>query len=236
MAAWEIGANYLLAGLIGVIVGAVELLGRYRDNPLAALRERAALAYIAVNATASLLAYHIVLVFDIRFGFDPETPEKLALMQVLLAGLAAMAFFRTSLFTMRLAETDIPVGPGLVLQILLNVTDRAVDRGRALPRAQAVPQLMASIDFDRAKDALPSFCFGIMQNIGTEEQAASRSQVAIISESSLSPALKASLLGLLLTNLVGFEVLRSAVESLGGEIAHPPQPVQPTPPQELPSQ
>jgi hypothetical protein len=213
-------ANYLLAGLIGAAVGAVELLGRYKDNPWAALREPSALLYLCVNAGASLLAFHCVTVFEIRMGIaEAGGAAKLALLQVFLAGLSAMAFFRTSLFTVKVADVDLPVGPGLVLQILLNVTDRSVDRGRALPRAGDIPRIMAGVDFAKGAEALPSFCFGIMQNVGTDEQSAARSQVAIISQSSLSNTLKANLLGLLIVNLVGKDVLESAVTALREEIA-----------------
>lgn len=232
---WAYGAaNYGFAGIIGAAVGAIELLGRYRDNPWAALREYASWGYIAVNAFASLLAFHVVLAFELDFGLAADQTGRLALMQVLLAGISAMALFRTSLFTVRLAEADIPVGPGLILQILLNVTDRYVDRGRALPRATDVPLLMADVDFELAQEALPSFCFGIMQNIGTDEQAAARSQVAIIATSKLSPPLKSSLLGLLLTNLVGMEVLESAVNSLREEICRADDPTLPPQGPELP--
>lgn len=44
-----------------------------------------------------------------------------------------MAFFRSSLFTIRVGDKDVPLGLGLILQVLLDVTDRAVDRGRADP-------------------------------------------------------------------------------------------------------
>lgn len=213
-------ANYILAGMIGAAVGAIELLGRYKDDPWAALREPSAILYIMVNAGASLLAFHCVTVFEIKMGIASSGGgQKLALLQVFLAGLSAMAFFRTSLFTVKVADTDLPVGPGLILQILLNVTDRGVDRGRALPRAGDIPRIMAGIDFGKGAEALPSFCFGIMQNVGTDEQSAARSQVAIISQSALSNTLKANLLGLLIVNLVGKDVLESAVTALRAEIS-----------------
>lgn len=210
--------TYGVAGLIGAATGAVELLGRYRDDPWSTLRAKAAIFYIFVNAAASVLAYDLVLVFDVRFGLAAGPSDKLTTIQVLLAGLSAMAFFRTALFTVRVGDADVSVGPGLILQVLLAVTDRSIDRGRAMPRASDVPVIMDGVDFAKAAEALPAFCFGVMQNIDSEEQTAARKQIAIISGASLSSGLKCSLLGLLLVNLVGRPVLKSAVTALGTEI------------------
>ncbi|MDF0487041.1 hypothetical protein PX554_02770 [Sphingomonas sp. H39-1-10] len=211
-------ANYVFAGLIGGIAGSVELLRRYRDDPVATLRQPAGMLYIGFNALSSLLAYHLVLVFDVRFGIKTADPVRLVTVQVLAAGLAAVAFFRTTLFTVRQGDATLEIGPSAILQVLLAVTDRSVDRSRALPRASEVPEIMRNVDFAKAVDALPAFCFGVMQNIDTDEQTAAREQTGIIARSTLSNALKANLLGLLLVNLVGRTVLRSAVTALGGEI------------------
>ena len=212
--------NYLIAGLIGGLVGAIELISRYRDNPWAAVREKMAWFYMGVNFAAALVAYHLVTTFNVYFGFDPKTePDKLVTMQVLISAFSAMAFFRTALFTTRVAETDVPVGPGLAFQVLLDATDRAVDRRRALPRAEDIPKLMAPIDFDKAVAALPTFCFGLMQNISPADQSAAGEEFATLANRpELDPSLKSYLLGLMLVNLVGIDVLEAAVNALGEKI------------------
>jgi len=70
-----------------------------------------------------------------------------------------MAFFRSSLFTIRVGDKDVPLGLGLILQVLLDVTDRAVDRGRARPRALLVGKVMDKVLFKKAQVALPAYCF-----------------------------------------------------------------------------
>jgi len=52
-----------------------------------------------------------------------------------MAGVSAMAFFRTSLFVVRSGDRDVGVGPSGFLQIFLGAADRAVDRKRAAARA-----------------------------------------------------------------------------------------------------
>ena len=209
--------NFIFCGAIGAILGTVELLGRYRDDPWRAIKTRSAALYIIVNILAAILAYHLIRVFDVRFGIS-DNAAKLVNLRIMLAGLGAMAFFRTSLFTVRVADTDVAVGPGMILQVLLNVTDRTLDRDRALPRADEIPALMNGIDFSKAGEALPAFCFGVMQNVTSDEQAVASAQIAVIAKTSLSNKLKANLLGLLLLNLVGKTVLASAIKALGDEI------------------
>jgi hypothetical protein len=70
-----------------------------------------------------------------------------------------MAFFRSSLFTMKVGEADVAVGPGIFFQVLLHATDRACDRGRAEPRSVLAKSIMSGVLFKQARDALPSFCF-----------------------------------------------------------------------------
>lgn len=45
-----------------------------------------------------------------------------------MAGVSAMAFFRSSLFVVRAGDRDVGVGPSGFLQIFLTAADRAVDR------------------------------------------------------------------------------------------------------------
>jgi len=129
-----------------------------------------------------------------------------------------MAFFRCSLFVFRVGDKDVPLGPGIVLQVLLDVTDRAVDRSRASPRADVISKIMQDIDFQNAQAALPAYCFALMQNVSAEEQANFARQVSQLAAASISPPVKTLTLGLALMNLVGDAVLKAAVDSLGKEI------------------
>ena len=102
------------------------------------------------------------------------------------------------------------------------MTDRAVDRGRAEPRAVAITEIMARVDFGKAKLALPSYCFALMQNVSGEEQNSTGQLLSKLEIADMSPAIKANLLGLVLLNVVGAEVLRAAIKSLGTEILKDP--------------
>jgi hypothetical protein len=216
---WE----YTIVAVIGGLLGLCELISRYRDEPALVIRSGAAIGYIFINVAAALIALLLLVIFRVTFNVDPaQASNKLIVLRLLAAGLGAMAFFRSSLFTLKLGDKDVPLGPGLVLQILLDVTDRATDRNRAGPRAVVITDIMADIDFEKARLALPAYCFGLMQNVSGAEQTAIRQQVDGLRQPEISPPIRSYLLGLLLMNVVGEKVLRAAKKSLGTEILRTP--------------
>lgn len=201
----------------GAAVGASEILARYKDAPFTALRTVWARTYIVANAAAALVAYVLIVQFD-AFGGDTGNKE---LLQALVAGFGSMVFFRSALFTVKVGEVDVAVGPALFFQILLAATDRQCDRERAEPRSDLVAEIMRGVSFERARDALPSFCFELMQNVPPAEQQEFRQVVDALASSPMRENVKILNLGLLLINVVGGQVLRAAVRTLGEKIQGP---------------
>lgn len=212
------GAWYASVALFGAAVGASELLARYRDAPFMALRTSAARWYIALNGAASLLAYVLIVQFKFEFG---ATAENKNLVQALVATFGSMVFFRSSLFTIKVGETDVPVGPGIFFQVLLFATDRGCDRERAEPRSTLVNQIMHGVSFEQARDALPNFCFELMQNVPATERQQFRQVVDALASSAMPDSVKVLNLGLMLMNVVGSQVLAAAVKALGEKIQGP---------------
>lgn len=213
-----LGSPFLYVALIGLLVGVTELISRYRDSPWSALLNIPAGIYVVVNIGASALALLLIEVFEWTFTTQSSSTKE-QWVRVLVAGIGAMSFFRSSLFTFRVGDKDVPLGPGLIFMVLLEVTDRAVDRARAKPRSVEVAKIMNGISFTKAQLALPTYCFALMQNVTAEEQAAFGRQVAQLGASgSMSEVVKSLALGLALMNVVGSAVLTAAVDSLGSEI------------------
>ena len=71
--------------------------------------------------------------------------------QILMAGVSAMAFFRTSLFVVRAGDRGVGVGPSGFLQIFLGAADRSVDRTRAKARSDAVARVMEGVYYAKAR-------------------------------------------------------------------------------------
>jgi hypothetical protein len=211
---------YIATFLIGASVGAIELIGRYRDEPFQASRSRPALFYMTVNGLASVFVLAAAQVFGWDFG-SSANPDQATLVQVVVAGFAAMAVLRTSLFTVRVADTEIGIGPVALLQVLLVAIDRGVDRDRAANRATATGRIMSGLQFATISEALPTYSIALMQNLTTEDQARLGKQVGELVGSKMDDRLKVLILGLLVMNAVGEEVLAAAVTSIRKEVSPP---------------
>jgi hypothetical protein len=77
---------------------------------------------------------------------------------------------------------------------------------------------MKDVDYAKAKDALPSYCLALMQNISTEDQQELDRALKDLEAGPEEPNVKALLLGIELINVVGVDVLTTAVKSLGEQI------------------
>jgi hypothetical protein len=205
-------ADYALVALLGGLVSIGELSSRYRDAPGRAISSLSAGVYVALNVAATLAALALIRVFDVNFG--DLTGDKLRWTQVLVAGFGAIAVFRSSVFIARVGDQDVGMGPSGVLEALLKVADRGVDRSRAKARATEVASAMQGVSFEQAQVALPTYCFALMQNVTREEQEVVADQiVGKLRTANMPDSTKALALGLALMNIVGDGVLLAAVDT-----------------------
>jgi len=201
--------------VLGGAVGASELVSRYKDGPWASIKSLPAAFYIALNCAASIAALGLIHAYHLF-----ETSHWT---QVLMAGVSAMAFFRTSLFVVRAGDRDVGIGPSGFLQIFLTAADRAVDRKRAAARSDAVAEVMKEVDYSKASKALVPYCLALLQNISPEDQQVLDRVLQALDERDAEPSVKSLLLGIELINVVGVDVLTTAVNSLGEQIRLAPK-------------
>jgi len=201
--------------LLGGVVGASELVSRYKDDPWASMKSWPAAFYVSINSVASIAALGLIHGYQL-FPMAPWT-------QILMAGVSAMAFFRTSLFQVRAGDRDVGVGPSAFLQIFLIAADRSVDRKRAKARSDAVAEVMENVDYTKASKTLPMYCLALMQNVSPEDQDLLKRSLDGLDKQDAEASLKARLLGIELINVVGVDVLKTAVESLGEQIRSVPK-------------
>jgi len=209
--------DFAAATVLGFLVGLAELVSRYRDAPKAALYTRPAVLYILLNGGASAAALALIHAFNLTFGAT-TSESSLRETRVLVAGIGAMALFRTSLFTVRAGDRDIGVGPATFLQIFREAADREVDRLRAQSRSQSVGDLMVNIDYTKASDGLVPYCLALMQNVSEDEQQKLLKAVQLLDCEPIADSIKVRILGLHLVDVVGPDVLAAAVESLQPEL------------------
>ncbi len=145
-------------------------------------------------------------------GFSVETAG------LLVAGTGAMVLFRSSLFTVKVGDQDVAIGPSSVLQIMLNAFDRGVDRLRGQQRSRAVARLMKDVSFDKARVALPAYCAELLQNLPEEDAEELTKKPGTIATMAVTEQIKALLLGLAILNAAGEDVLAEGVQALRTQI------------------
>lgn len=219
----DIPFDFAAAAALGASVGTSELLSRYRDAPGRAISTGAAGLYVLVNAVASMVALGLAHLFGWTFGVSATEPDKLRWVQVLTTGVGAMGLLRSSLLVARVGDQDVGIGPVAFLSILLQTTDREVDRIRATARATAVAGIMNGVTYDKAHMALPTYCLALMQNLSPKEQETFAAQLAALhNNQDMVDTVKVRSLGLAIMSVMGEPALRAAVTSLGDDIRGDP--------------
>ena len=223
---WDWVLAYVSVFLFGGAVGAAELISRYRDDPTRALWTMPGFFYIALNALGSLAALYLIYVYRDRLGFADSSeaknwlPGAVNLVQaVLLAGFSSLLFFRASIFKFRAGDSDLAIGPAIVLDTLLGAADRAVDRVMASPRAAFVHRVMKYVIFEKAAAILPGHSLSLMQNVSSEESQRIAGVVNQLRTDKETPErVKVLNLGLALLSVVGERVLETAIKGLQDDL------------------
>ncbi|HEU4368366.1 MAG TPA: hypothetical protein VFV05_09095 [Methylomirabilota bacterium] len=203
----------LVAAMFGAIVGASEIISRYRDEPLRATVNRYGVAYLAVNGLVAGLSYGLLVRYPTQVL--PSVAGD-ALLGAMAAGFGAMVLLRSKLFIFRTEDgKEYPIGPAIVVETLLRVLDRKIDRMRASARQRRVFEQMKDIrDFDAAAGYLEASLLSF-QNLSPEEK---REIAAIIQEyrqlATWPASLRTMAVGFAFLTIAGEENFDQVIENL----------------------
>jgi hypothetical protein len=202
---------YVVAAGFGALVGTVEVFQRYRAEPFPALWNRWGGLYVGFNAAVAVAAFAVVGAAEAL----SSQSSGLALFQwSAAAGFGSSVLLRSKLLNVQLTGgKEVALGPEIVVQTLLTIIDRELDRLRARRRFDTVHRLFASVDFERSKLRLPLQVFQAMQGVTEEETQTLMSRVSDVDEmKTLGNQDKAFLLGFYLLDLVGEEFLAEVLD------------------------
>lgn len=214
-------AAALLAALIGGAAAAAELAARYKDDPLRALVSAPSALYMLFNAAAAFAAVYLLDRFAPKLihGHDGVVDIFAA---ALLAGFGSLSVMRMSVIKLRVGADEVSVGPALVIEQVLRVVDRSVDRLLAVRRAELADELSERFNFDTQGLSLVAVSIALLQNASAEEQTRMTEVArALMGRSDLPSRMKAASLVLALLGLVGERVLRSAIDTVSDPPAQP---------------
>jgi len=199
--------------VFGTLVGFSEILSRYRDEPLKATFTRFGLTYLAINGLISLAAFGLLLHYPAAI-FPKIAGDKF--LAAAVAGFGAMSVMRSKLFSFRSDDgKEYPIGPSIVIDTILHVVDRKIDRQRASQREIHVFSKLKDIsDFDAASEYLTASLLSF-QNLSQDEK---REIAAVIQEyrdqKSWPPALKTMAVGFAFLTIAGEDNFDQIVDDL----------------------
>ena len=158
-----------IAFLCGALAGGTEIVSRYRDEPLRATFNRFGIGYLLVNGLVAVFAYAFLLRYPTQILPSVAGDD---LLSALVAGFGAAVILRSKVFIYRSEDgKEYPVGPAIVLETLLKVLDRKIDRLRASARQRRVFAQMKDItDFEAAATYLEASLLSF-QNLSQDEKA-----------------------------------------------------------------
>ena len=201
---------------IGAAVSFGEILARYPDAPQHVASDKPAWLYLALNAGAAAGALWLMRTFEWLTFDETLPPLQRATWEALPAGFGGLAIIRSALFRIRVADRDIDIGPAGLLSAIFHAVERSMDQSRARRRNKVVTEIMANVDFNKAKVALPDHCFNLLQDVSPEFQyQVPQDLMAYDALQSMGMHQKSLHFGLVLLSIAGEDLLRDAVHTLG---------------------
>lgn len=154
------------AFLTGFLTAAVELFSRYRDEPFKTVyHSRFSWFYLSLNGLFGLAAYLILYYTGV---------EKVSFLQhlkiALGGGFGAALIIRARVISAKVGDQDISIGPGYVVDQLLFIVDRQIDRERAIQRTDKVTEAMYGMESTAAITLAHTMILGSMQNLSIKDQ------------------------------------------------------------------
>lgn len=203
--------DWALAFFIGMGTSLIELLSRYRDEPIKVIAtSQFAWVYLLLNGLMGIGAHAVLL----DSGFTTiDTPTSRASLAV-GSGVSAALILRSRVFTARLGDEQVSIGPGYIVDQLLGIIDAQIDRRRALQRVSIVVGVMDGKDFDGSRIHAATMITGSRQNLSLQDQKDLANQIREVVDRKIPDQEKSYALGFILLDFMGEEFLQAVASKL----------------------
>jgi hypothetical protein len=214
---------YVIAALLAYFVSLAELLTRYKDDPWVATTSLPSLIYTIINALLAVAAVWLLLNYfphafsdvpnsdNAGASKEPYDPIKVAL----VCGFGSLAVLRAGVLKVRIHHSDISVGPAILIDQVLKIVDRLIDRKLADKRSTIAAELAKNVSFPTQGTELILLCLALLQNHNAEEKAKLETLYENLSaKSGISDPTKTTILICALLESLGEKALRNAVSKL----------------------
>lgn len=137
-------AMYFYVFVLGMLTAFAEVIGKYGDEPIKALRNWYAIFYHILNGLLAIFALKLLIINDVKISTDME---KIKI--VLTAGLGSMLIMRSKLFNIKVGGQEIAVGPDQIMMVFFSFMQESIDRVRSLSRISFVKEKLQDIDVEK---------------------------------------------------------------------------------------
>lgn len=202
--------NWILAFLIGVIVGLSELMSRYSVLKKI-FQEYSSVFYLLINGFSCIMGYFLFV--ELELFSNHET------LRILFSGFSSLTVIRSSIAKYQIGDQNFDAGLSSILNIFLNHADKAFDQEKSKEKLDIVSPIVEGVDFKKAKLRLPITCFSLMDNVSDSEQKNVSTEVwKLEQDKNLDNHTRVVNLGIILANITGYELLKKTVDQLGDSI------------------
>jgi hypothetical protein len=167
--------------------------------------------YFFLNGVSAALAYWLIDSIGSGWtGWSATEPGK-----IIIASGSSMAFLRSSFFNLHIDHKVWSGGPGVVLQMLLVITEKSIDRARSRSNLPKIGRIMKGVDLQRAVGDLPILCLSLMQKTSKEEEAGLGKELAALAKNqNITEETKVLAAGVILSRLTGVKLIEVSINEL----------------------
>lgn len=203
--------SIVCTGLIGLFVGLSELINRYKSFTHI-FENIYSWIYMLINCGAAILAYVIIKKYQLNLGSFGSKEIGV----VIIAGIGAMAFLRSSLFTYKdSAGKVMEIGPAALLTVFLRAAERQFDQLLAKKNITQVAKIMAGVNFLSASKDLPLIILSTMRVLNDEEQKELSDEIVnLVNDTNTANEIKNIAMGCILIKYTNEKLLKEAVLTL----------------------
>lgn len=218
----QINNDYIYVFIIGVILSAIELGSRYKDEPISVMTCFPGAFYLAINGLICCLGLFLINTFGTH---EPiEKTMKIAnvndfsihVANILYASLGSFFVMRSSFLKLGSdnSQSQVDLGLNIILKKMIDMIDRQVDRDQARRRSKDITRILKNVSYDLLSSRIHPFCLQVMQNIPEVEIETLFRDLKEISSSDDCDESKKMAIGLQIYNIVGTKLFSSIVEDL----------------------
>ena len=221
--------DYIFVFLIGVLLSAIELGSRYKDEPVSVMKCMPGCFYLIINGLICCVGLFLLHTFgvneQIKSNLNLNTTDELSkqVANVLYASIGSFFVMRSSFLKLgsENSQSQLDLGLNIILKKMIDIIDRQVDRDQACRRSKDITEILKDVSYDNLSARVHPFCLQLMQNVPGEESDNLYKELESIKTSDISIESKKMAIGLQLYNIVGKKLFSSIVNDLEVKIPLP---------------